>query len=107
MPTRLEWPSRMTTGSVRDSVRPFSGICQTCQEKGGGLLDLWKAAEEGEVCLGGTRPTAVPEGAVFSQIFFPFVGSTEFSRTKEVLLKVQMTPWKSGPFNGSSVQCGA
>lgn len=41
MPTLLEWPSSTTTGSVRDRVSPFSGICHTwkgkesCSAKGG------------------------------------------------------------------------
>lgn len=35
MPTRFEWPSRTTTGSVKDRVSPFSGICHTWKgEKG-------------------------------------------------------------------------
>lgn len=33
MPTLLEWPSSTTTGSVRDRVSPFSGICHTCKGK--------------------------------------------------------------------------
>lgn len=33
MPTRLVWPSRVTTGSRRGSVRPPSGISQTCREE--------------------------------------------------------------------------
>lgn len=33
IPTLLEWPSSTTTGSVRDRVSPFSGICHTWKEK--------------------------------------------------------------------------
>lgn len=32
MPTRLVWPSRVTTGSRRGRVRPPSGISHTCRE---------------------------------------------------------------------------
>lgn len=40
MPTLLEWPSSTTTGSVRDRVSPFSGICHTWegQERKGKVL---------------------------------------------------------------------
>lgn len=40
MPTRLVWPSRVTTGSLNGSVRPPSGISHTCREG---------ASESGEV----------------------------------------------------------
>ena len=33
MPTLFEWPSKMTTGSVRERVSPFSGICHTCWKR--------------------------------------------------------------------------
>ena len=33
MPTLFEWPSKITTGSVRERVSPFSGICHTCWER--------------------------------------------------------------------------
>lgn len=33
MPTRLEWPSSFTTGSVSDVVSPPSGISQICSPK--------------------------------------------------------------------------
>ena len=33
MPTLFEWPSKMTTGSVRERVSPFSGICHTCWQR--------------------------------------------------------------------------
>lgn len=33
MPTRFECPSRTTTGSVRGTVRPPSGICHTWKEQ--------------------------------------------------------------------------
>lgn len=36
MPTRLVWPSRVTTGSRRGSVRPPSGISHTCREGASG-----------------------------------------------------------------------
>lgn len=41
MPTLLEWPSSTTTGSVRDRVSPFSGICHTWRGQG----STGKAAE--------------------------------------------------------------
>lgn len=33
MPTLFEWPSKITTGSVRERVSPFSGICHTCWKR--------------------------------------------------------------------------
>lgn len=38
IPTRLVWPSRVTTGSRRGSVRPPSGISHTCRE---GASESW------------------------------------------------------------------
>ncbi|KAL2298396.1 hypothetical protein Nmel_015391 [Mimus melanotis] len=46
MPTLLEWPSSTTTGSVRDRVSPFSGICHT-----------WKGREAKERCSGKGSPS--------------------------------------------------
>lgn len=33
MPTLFEWPSKITTGSVRERVSPLSGICHTCWKR--------------------------------------------------------------------------
>lgn len=43
MPTLFEWPSKMTTGSVRERVSPFSGICHTCwkRKKGEAYESEW------------------------------------------------------------------